>query len=202
MDKRPWAADRRTPERTRFLFLSIICGAFPLKEILSILGLPHRPRPHHGTVSSNSAPLFMLDLYKTVSSSEEEEEKEKEMHGLLEYRPMLTTTQGSSLGAYQENAFLNDADMVMSFVNLDLLHDLWLEQGGECNWEILTNYINMHHHHHHHHHQHHHHHLHNHHHHLHQHHHLHIHHLHHHHHHHYPSTTSTSTTTISIHHHH
>ena len=88
------------------------------KEILSILGLPHRPRPHashHGKY--NSAPLFMLDLYKSILS-----EEKNEVDGVMleQYRSMLTvTTQGPSLLAtYQENAFLNDADMVMSFVNL------------------------------------------------------------------------------------
>ncbi|CAL8398326.1 unnamed protein product [Arctogadus glacialis] len=84
------------------------------KEILSILGLPHRPRPHVSHGKYNSAPLFMLDLYKSILS-----EEKNEVDGVMleQYQSMLTT-QGPSLATYQENAFLNDADMVMSFVNL------------------------------------------------------------------------------------
>ncbi|CAL8401684.1 unnamed protein product [Gadus morhua 'NCC'] len=86
------------------------------KEILSILGLPHRPRPHVSHGKYNSAPLFMLDLYKSILS-----EEKNEVDGVMleQYQSMLTT-QGPSLATYQENAFLNDADMVMSFVNLGM----------------------------------------------------------------------------------
>uniref|UniRef100_A0A8C8CFE6 TGF-beta family profile domain-containing protein n=1 Tax=Oncorhynchus tshawytscha TaxID=74940 RepID=A0A8C8CFE6_ONCTS len=83
------------------------------KEILSILGLPHRPRPHLSRGKYNSAPLFMLDLYNTISS-----EEKNEVEGMLEQYQSLYTTQGPRLAKHQENAFLNDADMVMSFVNL------------------------------------------------------------------------------------
>lgn len=88
------------------------------KEILSILGLPHRPRPHllqsHGKY--NSAPLFMLDLYNTISS-----EEKSQVEGILDryhHQSMSTTQSPPPLATYQETAFLNDADMVMSFVNL------------------------------------------------------------------------------------
>ncbi|XP_017285363.1 bone morphogenetic protein 6 isoform X1 [Kryptolebias marmoratus] len=77
------------------------------KEILSILGLPHRPRPHLSHGKYNSAPLFMLDLYNTMSG----EEKADRLRS-------ARTTQSSPLATFQETAFLNDADMVMSFVNL------------------------------------------------------------------------------------
>ncbi|KAK1806416.1 hypothetical protein P4O66_004938 [Electrophorus voltai] len=83
------------------------------KEILSILGLPHRPRPHQWNGKYNSAPLFMLDLYNTINS-----EKENEVDGILDQYKSMFTTQGPPLPTFQDNAYLNDADMVMSFVNL------------------------------------------------------------------------------------
>lgn len=114
------------------------------REILSILGLPHRPRPFSPGKQASSAPLFMLDLYNAMTVEEEEEgmpqlgaEKSfsakaqghsrkayySPQHAgysrvaqpyraapLLGHRPALTTAQDTN--------FLNDADMVMSFVNL------------------------------------------------------------------------------------
>lgn len=89
------------------------------KEILSILGLPHRPRPHLLNGKFNSAPLFMLDLYNTINS-----EEKHQADGLLDHYKSIFTTPGPPLTTLQDNAYLNDADMVMSFVNL-----------GECkNW--------------------------------------------------------------------
>lgn len=86
------------------------------KEILSIFGLPHRPKPNLSQGKYNSAPLFMLDLYNTISGEEKSPVKVK----LSTYH---STTQSLPLATYQETAFLNDADMVMSFVNL-----------GKFNW--------------------------------------------------------------------
>lgn len=86
------------------------------KEILSILGLPHRPKPNLSQGKYNSAPLFMLDLYNTISGEEKIPVEVK----LSRYH---STTQSLPLATYQETAFLNDADMVMSFVNL-----------GKINW--------------------------------------------------------------------
>ncbi|XP_062235341.1 bone morphogenetic protein 6 [Platichthys flesus] len=83
------------------------------KEILSILGLPQRPRPHLSLGKYNSAPLFMLDLYNTISSDEK-----SQVEGMLERYQSARSTQSPHLATYQETAFLNDADMVMSFVNL------------------------------------------------------------------------------------
>ncbi|KAK2862494.1 hypothetical protein Q5P01_002027 [Channa striata] len=75
------------------------------REILSLLGLPHRPRPVVHT-KHNAAPMFMLDLYNTMSA---------DAHSY--YKPVMPT-QGSVMVTPQDSRFLDDADMVMSFVNL------------------------------------------------------------------------------------
>ncbi|XP_061660787.1 bone morphogenetic protein 6 isoform X2 [Syngnathoides biaculeatus] len=84
------------------------------KEILSVLGLLHRPRPHLSHAKFNSAPLFMLDLYHTISGGWGINRAD----GVLERYEPVKTTRSPSLATEQEAAFLNDADMVMSFVNL------------------------------------------------------------------------------------
>uniref|UniRef100_UPI00398F42C4 bone morphogenetic protein 7-like isoform X2 n=1 Tax=Pristiophorus japonicus TaxID=55135 RepID=UPI00398F42C4 len=63
------------------------------KEILSILGLPRRPKPLLSVKRSSSAPVFMLDLYRTVANEESDR------------------WQGAS-------TFLSQADTIMSFVNV------------------------------------------------------------------------------------
>lgn len=137
------------------------------KEILSVLGLPHRPRPLHGLQQPQppvfppppqqqqtardepppgrlkSAPLFMLDLYNALSNDDEEdgasegEGQEPGSYGgasspqlrqpspgaaqSLNRKSLLAPGPGggaSPLTSAQDSAFLNDADMVMSFVNL------------------------------------------------------------------------------------
>ncbi|MBZ3885634.1 Bone morphogenetic protein 6 [Sciurus carolinensis] len=134
------------------------------KEILSVLGLPHRPRPLHGLQQPQppalpqqqtprgepppgrlkSAPLFMLDLYNALSADDDEDgaseghRRHPGPHGgaslsgigqpsasaahTLNHKSLLAPGPGgggaSPLTSAQDSAFLNDADMVMSFVNL------------------------------------------------------------------------------------
>ncbi|XP_046769150.1 bone morphogenetic protein 5 isoform X3 [Gallus gallus] len=111
------------------------------REILSILGLPHRPRPFSPGKQASSAPLFMLDLYNAMTNEEDTEELEYSLKGSMagESRGMrkgypaspngysrriqlsrMTTlaTQNPPLASLHDTNFLNDADMVMSFVNL------------------------------------------------------------------------------------
>lgn len=107
------------------------------REILSILGLPHRPRPFSPGKHASSAPLFMLDLYNAMTTEEEEEalvlgDTGKAARGksagsarkssqsparqpLPSRSPHLASAH---LASPHETNFLNDADMVMSFVNL------------------------------------------------------------------------------------
>uniref|UniRef100_A0A3B4DLC2 TGF-beta family profile domain-containing protein n=1 Tax=Pygocentrus nattereri TaxID=42514 RepID=A0A3B4DLC2_PYGNA len=84
------------------------------REILSILGLPGRPRPHPPLRPPSSAPLFMLDLYHAVSAEGDEGpglglNQEGVIHAAL---PTLST-HTPPLGTV-----VSEADTVMSFVNL------------------------------------------------------------------------------------
>ncbi|XP_029376203.1 bone morphogenetic protein 5 isoform X2 [Echeneis naucrates] len=102
------------------------------REILSILGLPHRPRPFSPGKQASSAPLFMLDLYNAMAVEEEEEEEEGQaVQQGAAGKSFGAKAQGHSRKAYysaqhagpaltsaHDTNFLNDADMVMSFVNL------------------------------------------------------------------------------------
>ncbi|XP_034393845.1 bone morphogenetic protein 7b [Cyclopterus lumpus] len=78
------------------------------REILSILGLPHRPHPPL-LGKHNAAPMFMLDLYNAMSTEGDEDRYS------YPYKPVFTN-QGPPIASVQGNNFLNDADMVMSFV--------------------------------------------------------------------------------------
>ncbi|KAM4748987.1 bone morphogenetic protein 7-like [Rhinophrynus dorsalis] len=81
------------------------------KEILSILGLQHRPRPCLPE-KQKSAPLFMMDLYNAMNVEEEAIEDPSYFN-----KPFYAIEE-SPLTSLQDNSFLADADMVMSFVNL------------------------------------------------------------------------------------
>lgn len=91
------------------------------KEILNLLGLPGRPRPHPPLRPPSSAPLFMLDLYHAMSADDE-----NEIDGIgpgpgrfgaaaqVSYAALPTlSTHTPPLGTV-----VSEADTVMSFVNL------------------------------------------------------------------------------------
>ncbi|XP_060727874.1 bone morphogenetic protein 5 isoform X1 [Tachysurus vachellii] len=108
------------------------------REILSILGLPHRPKPFSPSKQASSAPLFMLDLYNAMTTEETEEDallegtgkaislnslgnSRKSQHSApygYSRAPVAWTSQSPPLATSHDSNFLNDADMVMSFVNL------------------------------------------------------------------------------------
>lgn len=112
------------------------------REILSILGLPHRPRPFSPGKQASSAPLFMLDLYNAMAVEEEEGAQQSagksfsakaqghsrkgyyspQFAGYSRvaqpYRAAPLLGHSPALTSEHDTNFLNDADMVMSFVNL------------------------------------------------------------------------------------
>lgn len=84
------------------------------REILSVLGLPGRPRPHPPLRPPSSAPLFMLDLYHAVSEGEEGLGGRLAADGTGHFHAFPTlSTHMPPLGAV-----VSEADTVMSFVNL------------------------------------------------------------------------------------
>lgn len=98
------------------------------KEILSILGLPGRPRPHPPLRPPSSAPLFMLDLYHAMATDGEDEASEIAGNGpgfgagqwltQVSYAaPPTLSTHTPPLGT-----MVSEADTVMSFVNLGELN--------------------------------------------------------------------------------
>lgn len=93
------------------------------KEILSILGLPGRPRPHPPLRPPSSAPLFMLDLYHAMAVDAEDNPASANdvirpgvhRRRAAVHHPALPTlsTHTPPLGTV-----VSEADTVMSFVNL------------------------------------------------------------------------------------
>lgn len=106
------------------------------REILSILGLPGRPRPHPPLRPPSSAPLFMLDLYHAMSA-----EGDGEGNGILGTGLRMGKVVGAEGLGHGNHAALptlsthtpllgtvvSEADTVMSFVNL-----------GESTFSYLT----------------------------------------------------------------
>ncbi|XP_075131933.1 bone morphogenetic protein 7-like [Leptodactylus fuscus] len=80
------------------------------REILTVLGLSHRPRPHFHE-KNTSAPMFMMDLYKSMHVGEEQTVE------FSLFKQSLKPDESSFVGLH-ESLFLADADLVMSFVNL------------------------------------------------------------------------------------
>ncbi|XP_015710074.1 bone morphogenetic protein 6 [Coturnix japonica] len=91
------------------------------REILSVLGLPHRPRPPPREPPAPppgrlpAAPRFMLDLYHALTEGAEGTAG-AERGGRPQ--PPAPAPPLPPVPSAQDSAFLNDADMVMSFVNL------------------------------------------------------------------------------------
>lgn len=108
------------------------------REILSILGLPHRPRPLVHT-KHNAAPMFMLDLYNTISTNA--------APGYPYYQTVLPT-QTSTMVTPQDSRFLDDADTVMSFVNLGKyisnFLNLWINKYDKTIIYLITHVIKCH----------------------------------------------------------
>lgn len=91
------------------------------KEILNILGLPGRPRPHPPLRPPSSAPLFMLDLYHAMSA-DDEDEMALNGPGLGRYGAAVQVNYAAlpTLSTHTPplGSVVSEADTVMSFVNL------------------------------------------------------------------------------------
>lgn len=94
------------------------------KEILSILGLPGRPRPHPPLRPPSSAPLFMLDLYHAMAADGGEEEGNEIIgtgrSGGAERSAQVSPAALPTLSTHTPplGTVVSEADTVMSFVNL------------------------------------------------------------------------------------
>ncbi|XP_060948321.1 bone morphogenetic protein 8A [Limanda limanda] len=99
------------------------------KEILSILGLPGRPRPHPPLRPPSSAPLFMLDLYHAMSADGEDDGNEIILsaaaggmgrYGGAERLAQVNHAALPTLSTHTPplGTVVSEADTVMSFVNV------------------------------------------------------------------------------------
>ncbi|XP_012670954.1 bone morphogenetic protein 8A [Clupea harengus] len=86
------------------------------REILSVLGLPGRPRPHPPLRPPSSAPLFMLDLYHAVSEGEEGLGGRLAADGTGHVHTHAFPTLSTHMPPL--GTVVSEADTVMSFVNL------------------------------------------------------------------------------------
>ncbi|XP_041933122.1 bone morphogenetic protein 8A [Alosa sapidissima] len=86
------------------------------REILSVLGLPGRPRPHPPLRPPSSAPLFMLDLYHAVSEGEEGLGGRLAAVGTGHVHTHAFPTLSTHMPPL--GSVVSEADTVMSFVNL------------------------------------------------------------------------------------
>ncbi|XP_050406336.1 bone morphogenetic protein 7 isoform X2 [Patella vulgata] len=78
------------------------------QEILTLLGLHHRPKPKdHG--EADSAPQFMIDLYKSLENEESTLDDDVKFHSHSKVRA------NSSLGL--DLAKVDGSDVIMSFIN-------------------------------------------------------------------------------------
>ncbi|XP_064652821.1 bone morphogenetic protein 7-like [Lineus longissimus] len=75
------------------------------QEILTLLGLQHRPRPFKRKAKA-SAPRFMMDLYNSIEGDDQNVRKAARM----DMMELFNTTVNAMKEVY-------DADMIMSFVN-------------------------------------------------------------------------------------
>ncbi|XP_066534701.1 bone morphogenetic protein 5 [Hoplias malabaricus] len=89
------------------------------REILSVLGLPQRPRPRARPVTARahaaSAPRFMLRLYNALNTEQQDAISVQSGQSSPQRE---TPNHSAQLITQHDTNFLNDADMVMSFVNL------------------------------------------------------------------------------------
>lgn len=77
------------------------------REILSVLGLPRRPRPH-SPERRTAAPIYMLELYNAAL--------EPAASGFS--RAAAPVLAPAPAPTRRDQRYLSDADMVMSFVNM------------------------------------------------------------------------------------
>ncbi|XP_062842193.1 bone morphogenetic protein 7a [Trichomycterus rosablanca] len=87
------------------------------REILSVLGLPRRPRPH-SPERRTAAPIYMLELYQADLTLGDEPVAPGYFHHPGYSQPAGYFHPADPAPSRRDRRYLNDADMVMSFVNM------------------------------------------------------------------------------------